>query len=444
MVAPRRRNTSRSHREALSMNAKTVHPLRRLRATFSVPGDKSISHRSALLGAIAEGVTVVEGFLTSEDCLNTLRAVESMGVRVEREGDRVVLHGVGLDGLREPKQVVDVGNSGTGIRLLAGLAAGQPFRTVLTGDASIRRRPMGRIVEPLTRMGARIRGEANNTLAPLEIYGGNLHGIRYESPLASAQVKSAILLAGLYADSPTTVVEPTLSRDHTERMLVAFGAELRREGNSITVQPRPTLTAQTLKVPGDLSSAAFFLVAGLLVPDAELVLTDVGINPTRTGLLTALRTMGAAIQVENERSLGDEPAGDIRVRSSSLRGAEFGGALIVEMIDEIPILALAASQAEGETLVRDAAELRVKESDRIATIVEELGNLGVQMTPLPDGFRIVGPQRLRGGTCKSHGDHRIAMTAAIAGLIASEPVTVCDIACIETSFPTFWETLNAL
>lgn len=426
------------------MNAKRVHPLRRLRATLRVPGDKSISHRAALLGAIAEGVTVVEGFLTSEDCLNTLRALASMGVRIERDGDRVVLHGVGLEGLQEPKKVIDVGNSGTGIRLLAGLAAGQPFRTVLTGDASIRRRPMGRIVEPLTRMGARIRGEAHNTLAPLEIEGGNLHGIRYESPIASAQVKSAILFAGLYADSPTTVVEPTLSRDHTERMFVAFGAELSREGTSVTVQPRPTLIAQTLSVPGDFSSAAFFLVAGLLVPDAEIVLTGVGLNPTRTGLLTALRSMGAVIQVENERFLGGEPVGDIRVRSSSLRGAEFGGALIVEMIDEIPLLALAASQAEGETLVRDAAELRVKESDRIATIVEELGHLGVAVTPLPDGFHIVGPQRLRGGACKSHGDHRIAMTAAIAGLIASEPVIVHDIACIETSFPTFWDTLNAL
>jgi 3-phosphoshikimate 1-carboxyvinyltransferase len=426
------------------MASRTVRPVQKTRATLTVPGDKSISHRAAIVGAIAEGVTTVEGFLTSEDCLNTLRAVQAMGVRVERDGEKVAIHGVGLNGLREPATVVDVGNSGTGIRLLAGLAAGQPFRTVLTGDASIRLRPMGRIVEPLTRMGARIRGEANNTLAPLEIHGGDLRGIRHESSVASAQVKSAILLAGLYANSPTTVCEPTLSRDYTERMLTAFGANVRRDGTTVTVLPRPTLTAQALAVPGDISSAAFFVVAGLLIPDAEVVVTGVGLNPTRTGLLTALSAMGAGIAVENERMIGAEPVGDIRVWSSSLRGGEFGGELIVQMIDEIPILALAATQARGETVVRDAAELRVKESDRIATVVDAFRRLGVEVEPLPDGFRIVGPQRITGGDCSSHGDHRIAMTAAIAGLIASESVTVHDIECIDTSFPTFWKALGSL
>jgi len=426
------------------MTSKTIRPVRQTRATLSVPGDKSLSHRAAMIGAIADGTTTIEGFLTSEDCLNTLRAVESMGVRVEREGETVRIHGVGLDGLRPPAGVIDVGNSGTAIRLLAGLAAGQAFHTVLTGDASIRRRPMGRIVEPLTRMGARIRGEANNTLAPLEIDGGNLHGIYHESPLASAQVKSAILLAGLYADSPTTVHEPTLSRDHTERMLTAFGADVRHDGTTVTIQPRPTLKAQTLAVPGDLSSAAFFIVAGLLIPDAEVLIPRVGLNPTRTGLLTALEAMGADIQIENETTMGAEPVGDIRVRTSRLCGAEFGGDLIVRMIDEIPILALAATQAHGETVVRDAAELRVKESDRIATVVEEFRHLGLAVTPMPDGFRIVGPQPIAGGDSFSHGDHRIAMTAAIAGIVALNPVRVWDVSCVETSFPTFWKVLESL
>lgn len=423
-----------------------IRPLARPRSrtVLRVPGDKSISHRAAILGAIAEGATVIEGFLTSEDCLNTLNALSSMGVSIRRDGELVHLTGVGLDGLREPHSVIDVGNSGTGIRLLTGLAAGQPFRTVLTGDASIRRRPMDRIVKPLTLMGARIRGEQGGSLAPLHVEGGNLRGIRYESPVASAQVKSAILLAGLYADGETTVTEPALSRDYTERMLTVFGGAVRRDGLSATVTPRPTLRGQMLSVPGDISSAAFFIVAGLLAPDAEILIENVGVNPTRTGLLDALKMMGADLTIERERMQGGEPVADIRARTSSLRGAEFGGDMIVRMIDEIPILALAAARAEGETVVRDAAELRVKETDRVQTITAELGNLGVRVSPVPDGFRIRGRQRILGGETTSHGDHRIAMTAAIAGLIAEQPTTVRDVACVATSFPNFWELLSEL
>ncbi|GIX06234.1 MAG: 3-phosphoshikimate 1-carboxyvinyltransferase [Candidatus Poribacteria bacterium] len=421
-----------------------IHPRRILRAQIVVPGDKSISHRVAIFGALAHGTTVVDGFLTSLDCLNTLQALRQLGVPVRQEGSRVWIEGVGLDGFRESPEPIDVGNSGTAIRLLAGLCAGQPFRTTLTGDASIRRRPMDRIVRPLRMMGAQVSGVDGDRYAPLTIRGGSLRAIHYRSPVASAQVKSCVLLAGLYADGPTAVTEPALSRDHTERMLTAFGAKVEREGLTVTVWPRPQLRAQRWTVPGDFSSAAFFLVAGLLMPDAEWVLKGVGINPTRTGLLDALRAMGGRIELENERLVGAEPVADLRVFSSRLVGAEFRGEWIVRMIDEIPVLALAASQAAGETIVRDAQELRVKESDRIATIAETMGRLGVQVETYPDGFRIVGPQPIRSGSCSSFGDHRIAMTAAVAGLLADGPVRIEDVACVETSFPGFWKVLAEL
>jgi 3-phosphoshikimate 1-carboxyvinyltransferase len=424
--------------------SRQVLPIRSARATLGVPGDKSIAHRAAILGAIAEGVTAIEGFPPSQDCVCTLAALRSMGVSIDRDGTSVAIAGAGLHGLREPAVVVHLGNSGTAIRLLAGLAAGQPFRTVLTGDASIRRRPMDRIVKPLTQMGARIRGEENDTRAPLHIYGGNLHGIHYETPVASAQVKSAVLLAGLFAEGATSVREPHASRDHTERMLVGFGARVRREGTWVSVEPRPTLSGWSLRVPGDISSAAFFLVAGLLVSDADVRIEGVGVNPTRTGILDALREMGADISVERETMVGGEPVADIRARTSRLRAATFGGDLVVRMMDELPILALAASQAHGETLVRDAAELRVKETDRIAAIVGELGQLGIEVTPAADGFRVRGPQKVRGGSCQSRGDHRIAMTGAIAGLIAENPTVVHDVAWVDTSFPGFWELLQRL
>ena len=426
------------------MTSRIVHPIRRARATIRVPGDKSISHRAAIFGSIATGVTTVEGFLASEDCLNTVRAMRHMGADIEREGDRLSIRGSGLDGLREPASVVDVGNSGTGIRLLSGLAAGQAFATTITGDASIRRRPMDRIVKPLSAMGARISGPSGGMYAPLSIQGGGLHGIAYDNPVASAQVKSAALLAGLYADGETTVREPSLSRDHTERMLTAFGARVRRDGLSVTVIPRPQLAAREVRVPADISSAAFFLVAGLLAPDARMSCLGVGMNATRTGIVDALRAMGGDVVTEAEQMSGAEPVADLHAATSSLRGATFGGDAIVTMIDELPLLALAGSQARGQTVVRDAAELRVKETDRIAAVVRELGALGVNVEPRPDGFVVNGPQPVRGGICESHGDHRIAMMCAIAGLIASEPTTITDVDCVNTSFPTFWELLEQL
>ncbi len=426
------------------MASRTVRPVKGSRATIRVPGDKSISHRAAILGAVATGVTTVRGFLESEDCLNTLRAVQAMGASVGQDGGLVVVRGVGLDGLREPPTVVDVGNSGTGIRLLSGLAAGQDFTTTITGDASIRRRPMDRIVKPLTEMGATIAGASGGMYAPLTIRGGGLRGIEYDSPVASAQVKSATLLAGLYAGRGATVREPSLSRDHTERMLTAFGAEVRRDGLAVTVSPRPELTGQDVQIPSDISSAAFFIVAGLLVADAAVTCAAVGVNPTRTGIVDALRAMGGQVRSQREAMAGAEPVADLEVTTSSLRGAEFGGDAIVTMIDELPLLALAASQARGRTAVRDAAELRVKETDRIATIVSELGNLGVAVEARPDGFVVDGPQRVRGGECESHGDHRIAMMCAVAGLIADGPTTIHDVACVNTSFPTFWELLEQL
>ncbi len=426
------------------MASKTVRPVEGSAATIRVPGDKSISHRAVILGAIATGMTTIDGFLASEDCLNTLRAVQAMGVAVGRDGGRVVVRGVGLDGLHEPPIVVDVGNSGTGIRLLSGLAAGQDFTTTITGDASIRQRPMDRIVKPLTAMGATITGASGGMHAPLTIRGGGLRGVEYDSPVASAQVKSATLLAGLYAEGATTASEPALSRDHTERMLTAFGAEVRRDGLAVTVSPRPELTAQDVRVPTDISSAAFFIVAGLLVPQASVTCAAVGVNPTRAGIVDALRAMGGDIQPERETMSGAEPVADLKACTSSLRGAEFGGDDIVTMIDELPLIALAASQAQGRTVVRDAAELRVKETDRIATIVSELANLGVEVGPRPDGFVVEGPQAIRGGECESHGDHRIAMMCAVAGLIADAPTTVHNVECISTSFPTFWELLEQL
>ena len=424
------------------MTSRTVRPITSARATIRVPGDKSISHRVAILGSIATGVTTVEGFLVGEDCLNTVGAMRRMGVDIEQDGDRLAITGVGLDGLREPPTIVDVGNSGTAIRLLAGVAAGQPFSTTITGDASIRRRPMDRIVKPLSAMGARISSASAGLLAPLTIEGGELHGIEYDSPVASAQVKSATLLAGLFASGPTTVREPALSRDHTERMLIAFGASLTRGGTSVTVSPRPDLTAQNVQIPADISSAAFFLVAGLLGRDARITCAGVGVNPTRTGIVDALQAMGGDVRADAEHVSGAEPVADLTASTSALRGASFGGDAIVSMIDELPLIALAGSQARGQTVVRDAAELRVKETDRIDTIVSELGALGVEVQPRPDGFVVDGPQTVRGGECESHGDHRIAMMCAVAGLIAERPTTVHDVDCVNTSFPTFWELLD--
>lgn len=427
---------------------KKVIPRTRTRAVVQVPGDKSISHRAAILNAAAEGSARLTGFLNSADCLNTLQAVQAMAVPVEAERDAVKISGVGLRGFKPPAGPIDVGNSGTGIRLLSGLCAGQPFETTLTGDESIRRRPMGRIVQPLRQMGAQVNGAENGERAPLRIRGGQLRGMRYISPVASAQVKSAVLIAGLYADSSVSVTEPHLSRDHTERMLAAMGADLApdnaRDGLTAAIRPGGELQALDMHIPADLSSAAFFIAAGVLMKDAEITVENAGVNPTRTGFLDALQMMGADIALENERMEGFEPTADIRARSGSLRGAEFGGDIVVRMIDEMPILALCASQAEGRTVVREASELRVKETDRISAIVEELGKLGVQAEERADGFIIDGPQEIQGGVCASRGDHRMAMTGAVAGLLARRPTTIQHVGCVDTSFPGFWELLESL
>jgi len=417
----------------------TVAPGRPLRGLLRVPGDKSISHRAAILGGIAGGVTRVSGFLRAEDCLSTLRCLRALGIAIEEQRDALVIHG---GPLAEPGDVLDVGNSGTTIRLLAGVLAGQPFHSVLTGDASIRRRPMARVAEPLRQMGARISGRQGGRLAPLAIAGASLRGIAYATPVASAQVKSAILLAGLFAQGETCVTEPSPSRDHTERMLGAFGVPVRRDGQTARLTGPAAPRGTAVHVPGDLSSAAYFLVAGALVPGSEVAVADVGINPTRTGVLDILRMMGACVEVRDEREEGGEPVGTVAVRAGPLRGVLIGGTVIPRAIDELPVLAVAACLAAGETLIRDAAELRVKESDRVAVLARELGRLGADITPQPDGLVIAGGRRLHGGRVRSGGDHRIAMALAVAGLCADGPVIIEDPACIETSFPGFEAALR--
>ena len=417
----------------------TVAPGRPLRGLLRVPGDKSISHRAAILGGIAGGVTRVSGFLRAEDCLSTLRCLRALGVAIDEQRDTLVIHG---GPPAEPGDVLDVGNSGTTIRLLAGVLAGQPFHSVLTGDASIRRRPMARVAEPLRQMGAHISGRQGGRLAPLAIAGASLRGIAYATPVASAQVKSAILLAGLFAEGETSVAEPSQSRDHTERMLGAFGVPVRRDGQTARLTGPAAPRGTAVHVPGDLSSAAYFLVAGALVPGSEVAVADVGINPTRTGVLDILRMMGACVEVRDEREEGGELVGTVVVRAAPLRGIMIGGGVIPRAIDELPVLAVAACLAAGETMIRDAAELRVKESDRVAVLARELGRLGADIVPQPDGLVIAGGRRLHGGHVRSGGDHRIAMALAVAGLCADGPVIIEDSACVETSFPGFEAALR--
>lgn len=423
-----------------------------IRGRMRVPGDKSISHRAAILGAVSEGATTIRGYLASQDCLNTLRCMQFLGAEVSVGAEpslapgtcRVEILGRGNNGLSEPPDILDVGNSGTGIRLISGVLAGQPFFSVITGDEQVRRRPMRRIVEPLRMMGAEVWGRANGSLAPLAVRGGGLKGIRYRSPVASAQVKSALLLAGLFAEGETVVEEPVKSRDHTERIMPVFGAELRVEGNTVAVKGGAKLLGRQLYVPGDFSSAAYFIVAALLVPDSELVIENVGVNPTRTGLLDVLQEMGGDVRIANVHDEAGEPVGDIAVRTSQLRGVQIGGAVIPRLLDEVPILAVAAAYAEGETTVRDAQELRVKETDRLKTTVEMIRALGGEAEETEDGLRVRGTGRLKGGECNSYGDHRIAMSAAVAGLAADSETRVLDTECVATSFPGFGEMLRDL
>jgi 3-phosphoshikimate 1-carboxyvinyltransferase len=423
-----------------------IQPSSGLHGEITLPGDKSISHRSVMLAAVADNDTHITGFLTGEDTQNTAKAMQAMGVSIEGLGTTtLVVHGKGLDGLSEPTSVLDLGNSGTGMRLLAGLLAGQDFFSVLTGDRYLRKRPMARIVGPLQRMGAKIDGRSAGTLAPLAIRGGgrNLASIGYASPVASAQVKSAVLLAGLYANGETTLNEPSKSRDHTERMLRFFGVDVVEKGTAVILQGRQRLRARgPLQIPSDISSAAFFMVAAAIVPGSDLVIKNIGVNPTRTGILDILSGMGADIALENQREQAGEPVADVRIRYRKLHGVQIQGEMIPRAIDEMPVLAVAASYAEGKTIIKDAAELRVKESDRIAAISAELRRMGAVVTERPDGMEIIGSNALNGAVCDSHGDHRIAMSVAVAGLAAQGDTVVRDTGWIETSFPGFERLLR--
>jgi 3-phosphoshikimate 1-carboxyvinyltransferase len=421
----------------------SIQPGGRLHGSARVPGDKSISHRAIMLGGIADGRTEVSGFLEGEDTLATLAAFQAMGVGIERDRDRVVIDGVGLNGLRPPAGPLDLGNSGTSMRLLAGLLAGQRFDTTLTGDASLSRRPMRRVTEPLARMGARIETTEMGT-APLRIHGGaTLSGIDYASPVASAQVKSCLLLAGLYAAGETRVSEPMRSRDHTERMLTAFGCPLRIDDLSVTVTGGAGLKSCAIEVPADISSAAFFLVGASIAPGSDLVLKGVGINPTRDGVIAILRAMGADIEVLSPRMQGGEPVADLRVRHAPLRGVRIDPALVPSAIDEFPAIFIAAACARGTTVLSGAEELRVKESDRITTMAANLHALGIAADPKADGIVIEGGQ-LADGLVDAHDDHRIAMAFAMAGLCARGAITVTNCANVATSFPGFVELAQSV
>ena len=420
-----------------------LRPAQRVQGELSVPGDKSISHRALMLGGIAEGRSDIDGFLASEDCLATLSALRALGVRIERPSEtRVQVYGAGSEGLRAAALALDMGNAGTAIRLFMGLLAGQRFDSALVGDASLMRRPMERVAQPLRAMGARI--QTHEGRPPVQIRGGSaLHAIDYTMPMASAQVKSAVLLAGLSAKGRTRVTEPAPTRDHTERMLAAFGVHVEREGSTVSLVGGQPLTGTDIEVPADFSSAAFFLVAGALAAQEGLRLRNVGINPTRTGLLDMLQLMGARIAVHPHAGTG-EPIADLEVHASPLRGIEVPAHLVPLSIDEFPVFFIAAACAEGETVVRGAEELRVKESDRLAVMAEGLATLGVAHTLLPDGIRIRGGQGFGGGTVDSHGDHRIAMAFAVASLKASDPIRILDVANVATSFPGFVELAQSV
>lgn len=422
----------------------TVTPAKRLAGEIRVPGDKSISHRAIMLGSIAKGDTHITHFLMSDDCLSTIRAFRQMGVPIEiTDSETVTVKGQGLHGLKAPNSVIDAGNSGTTARLLAGLLAGQSFNSIITGDDSLRRRPMDRVIIPLRQMGADITGTQDKYL-PLSIRGSALKGINYHMPVASAQVKSCLILATLYADTPTHIFEPAPSRNHTELMLQAFGGRLDIHDNEIIAYPADQLYGQHVHVPGDISSAAFFITAGLLVPNSTVVLKGVGVNPTRTGILDVYREMGGDIAIENTFTSGGEPMGDIIVKTSNLKGTVIGGQLIPRLIDEIPVIALAATQVQGTTIIKDAQELKVKESNRIATVVDILSRLGADIEATDDGMVIHGPTPLKGNQVDSFGDHRLAMMAAIAGLIAQGETTINSWECVNISFPGFYDVLSSL
>lgn len=420
-----------------------IPKLNKLHGKLTIPGDKSISHRAVMFGALAQGTTRITHFLEGADCLSTISCFQAMGIHIQKNKDDVLVEGKGLHGLQAPLDILDVGNSGTTTRLISGILAGQDFTSRLTGDASICQRPMGRIITPLSLMGAQITSQNQNGCAPLTIQGGHLHGIHYQSPVASAQVKSCVLLAGMYADAPTSVTEPVLSRNHTELMLNYFGAQVTSKGTTAAILPQPDLKARDITVPGDISSAAYFIAAGLLVPGSEILLCNVGINPTRDGLLRVCQAMGGDITLLNVRNDG-EPTADLLIRSSSLHGTEIKGEIIPTLIDEIPMIAVMAAFAEGTTVIRDAAELKVKESDRIQVMTDNLTRMGADVEALPDGMIIHGGKPLHGATIDSHKDHRIAMSFAVAGGICEGSLTITDGECVNISYPEFYTDLYSL
>ncbi|KMJ59748.1 3-phosphoshikimate 1-carboxyvinyltransferase [Bacillus sp. LL01] len=417
-----------------------------LQGSILIPGDKSISHRSVMFGSMAKGKTTVENFLPGEDCLSTISCFSKLGVEIEQDGSNVTVFGKGFEGLSESSDVLDVGNSGTTARLMMGILSGLPFHSVLIGDESISKRPMKRVTVPLRDMGASIQGNQDGNFTPISIQGGGLSGIDYVSPVASAQVKSAILLAGLRSEGVTSVEEPFKSRDHTERMLRAFGVDVKEADEcKVSVEGGQELVSDLhIVVPGDISSAAFFLVAGVVVPDSKVTLQRVGLNPTRTGILEVLKSMGAKLSYTNVVEEGPEPYADITVETSSLTGIEIGGDIIPRLIDEVPIIALMATQAEGTTVIKDAEELKVKETNRIDSVVNELKKLGADIEATEDGMIIKGKTRLHGGTLDSYGDHRIGMMGAIASLIAEGETVLENDKAINVSYPSFFEHLESL
>ena len=417
------------------------HPLK---GEITVPGDKSISHRGIMLGALANGTTSITNFLKGADCLSTISCFQKMGIEIEETENEILVHGKGLHGLSAPKEILDAGNSGTTTRLISGILAGQNFSCDLTGDASIQKRPMKRIMTPLSMMGADITSVHNNGCAPLHIKGAPLKGISYQSPVASAQVKSCVLFAGLYADGKTSVTEPFLSRNHSELMLSSFGASVQTCGTTATIEPEPVLTAQKVEVPGDISSAAFFIAAGLLIPGSELLIKNVGINPTRDGILRVCRQMGANLELLNTRTQCGEPVADILVKHSELNGTVIEGDLIPTLIDELPVIAVMAACANGETIIRNAEELKVKESNRLDIMVHHLSEMGCDITGTEDGMIINGGKTLQGAVLDSFLDHRIAMSFAIASLACESTLTIRRADCVNISYPAFYQDLERL
>lgn len=422
----------------------TVTKASHLKGEITIPGDKSISHRSVMFGSIAKGTTKISHYLQGADCLSTISCFEKMGIRIENNGSSVLVHGQGLHGLKKPKTILDCGNSGTTTRLISGILAAQNFPVALTGDDSIKKRPMNRIIEPLALMGAQIKSMENNGCAPLAITGQKLHGIHYTSKVASAQVKSAILLAGLYADGETRVTEPYVSRNHTEIMLEAFGAKVHTENTTASIQQADELYGTEIVVPGDISSAAYFIAAGLMVPDSEILIKGVGINPTRSGILSVCREMGGSVTLLNETKGSGEPVADLLVKSSALHGVTIGGAIIPTLIDELPMIAAMACLAEGETVIKDASELKVKESNRLNVMVNALRSMGADVEETPNGMIIRGQRPLHGAVIDSKLDHRIAMTFAVLSLCADGETTIQGRECVNISYPGFYEDLNNL